>query len=168
MKNLNDYIDSLTPAQLIKAYKEEYLVFRKTAICPDGVIRNIAELSQAVIGDYNIGFAEDLFLEKCAEMFYKQNTERIQASDIYTIQVWYGESITEIFLTKEAAEEQAKLDKERWHQYQREIHKDMTDEQFEAYFKDQHKSFVYKVQDLSDAVLDIINNYTIERESDII
>lgn len=168
MKNLSDYIDSLTSEQLVKAYKEEYLVFKKTGKCPDGVIRTIAELSEAVVGDYHIGFAEDLFLERCAEMFYKQNTERIQASDIYTIQVWYGESINEVFLSKEAAEEQAKLDKSRWREYQRTIHKDMTDEQFEAYYQEQHRSFVYKVQDLSDSVLDIINNYTIDRESNII
>lgn len=73
MKNVAEYIDSLTTEQLVEAYEKEYLVFKKTGVCPDGVIRTIARLTQKVIGDYDIRFAERMFLERCAELFYEQN-----------------------------------------------------------------------------------------------
>ena len=73
MKNVNDYIDSLTVEELVRVYENEYLVFKKTGVCPDGVIRNIAELTMKVIGEYDIRFAEQMFLQECAEKFYQQN-----------------------------------------------------------------------------------------------
>ncbi len=77
MKAVNEYIEKLTVEELVKTYEEEYLVFKKTGICPDGVIRNIADLVHKVIGEYHITFAEQLFIRRCAETFYKQNMELI-------------------------------------------------------------------------------------------
>jgi hypothetical protein len=73
MKEINEYINSLTIEQLVNTYKNEYLSFKETGICPDGVLRNIAKMLNNFIGSYDLRFAERLFLERCTEMFYTQN-----------------------------------------------------------------------------------------------
>lgn len=73
LTNVGDYVDSLPKKILIYVYKNEYLKFKKTGICPDGCLRTIAELAEKVIGNYDIRYAERLFLERCAEVFYNDN-----------------------------------------------------------------------------------------------
>jgi ribosomal protein L7/L12 len=76
MKKINDYINSLTVEELINTYENEYLPFKKTALCPDGVIKNIAKMFNELSGTYDIKFAERLFLDRCAEIFFEQNKKK--------------------------------------------------------------------------------------------
>jgi len=73
MKKVYEFINNLTVKELVQTYETEYLPFKNTGICPDGNIRKISRLAQEVIGDHNIGFAEKLFIERCAKVFFDQN-----------------------------------------------------------------------------------------------
>jgi hypothetical protein len=64
----------LSVDELTKTYENEYLVFKKTGILPDGIIRKIASLIKEAIGEpRDVKFAEALFIGRCAEVFYFQN-----------------------------------------------------------------------------------------------
>lgn len=76
MKKVNDYIQSLTTEQLVNAYRDEYLVFKETGIYPDGVIRTIDKLLREIMGSNQIDYAMHLFNQRCAEIFYEQNTKQ--------------------------------------------------------------------------------------------
>jgi len=88
--------------------------------------------------------------------------KEISAEDIYCFQVWYGEHMSYVYLNREQAEKAANEAQAVWKASRREVHKDMSDEQFEAYYKDQFRSFQYKVQSLDDAIRDTVDNALIE------
>ena len=81
--------------------------------------------------------------------------EGISTSEIFCIQTWYGQSIDRVYLDKEIAQQQADEDRARWKASRRAILKDLNDEEFEKYYKEESRSFIYKVQDLQDAISDI-------------
>ena len=70
MKKIDDYINGLTKEEILTAYTQEYMPFKKTGICPDGVLRNIAKLFNEISGSYDLRFAERCLLEKMAENYY--------------------------------------------------------------------------------------------------
>lgn len=73
MEKIMDYINGLSKEEIVKAYQEEYLPFKKTGICPDGVLRTIAKIINEVSNTYDLRFAERLLLVKMAELYYKDN-----------------------------------------------------------------------------------------------
>ena len=73
MKEIHDYLNNLSVKELIDAYENEYIPFRETGICPPGIIRTIADMFNKVSGTYEIRFSENLFITRCAEIFYNQN-----------------------------------------------------------------------------------------------
>lgn len=73
MKEIREYINSLSIDTLVDVYENEYLPFKKTGICPDGVLRKIARMFNEVSGTYSLRFAEERILETCTEIFYNQN-----------------------------------------------------------------------------------------------
>ena len=81
--------------------------------------------------------------------------EGISTSEIFCIQTWYGQSIERVYLDKEIAQRQAYEDRARWRKHRRDILKDLSEEEFEKYYKEESRSFIYKVQDLQDAISDI-------------
>ena len=86
----------------------------------------------------------------------------ISAQEVFTVQTCYGDQPTEIFLDKEVAIKFAKADEAKWKQSRRNIHLEMSEQEFEDYYKDQFRSFQYKVQDLEDAQFDLVNNVITE------
>jgi len=74
MKEINEYLNSLSTEKLIWVYENEYLPFKKTGICPDGVIRKISQMFNELTGSYEIRFAEQLFIYRMAELFYNEKT----------------------------------------------------------------------------------------------
>ena len=81
--------------------------------------------------------------------------EGISTSEIFCIQTWYGQSIDRVYLDKEIAQQQADEDRARWRKHRRDILKDLSEEEFEKYYEQESRSFIYKVQDLQDAISDI-------------
>lgn len=66
--------------------------------------------------------------------------ESVESSGISTNSVWvvmgYGDtSIDRIFLSENEAKMAAESENLKWREYKRNIHKNMTDDEFEEYFK---------------------------------
>lgn len=73
MKEIQEFLNSLSVKEMVFTYEKEYLPFKKTGVLPDGNIRYIARLFNKISGDMNVRFAESLFLAHLAEAFYNQN-----------------------------------------------------------------------------------------------
>jgi hypothetical protein len=73
MKEINEYVNSLSTEKLVEIYEKEYLPFKKTGILSDGEIRKISRMLIDIMGVMDIRFAEKLIIERCAEIFYNQN-----------------------------------------------------------------------------------------------
>ena len=92
----------------------------------------------------------------------REYNKEISVEDIYCFQVWYGEQISHVYLSRDLAEKAAKEAEAQWRTSKRLLHEEMSDQEFEAYYKDQFKSFAYKVQSLDDAIRDSVDNTLIE------
>ena len=73
MKEIQDYINGLSTEELIRVYEQEYLPFKKSGVCPEGIIRTVADKFNKLTGSYEIRFAEQLIIYRMAELFYKNN-----------------------------------------------------------------------------------------------
>jgi hypothetical protein len=92
----------------------------------------------------------------------KEYNKGITVEDIYCIQIWYGEHISHVYLNKEQAENAANTAQALWKAARRAIHNEMSDEEFEVYYRENFKSFTYKVQSLDDCIGDVVDNAIFE------
>jgi len=71
-----DFLNSKTKQELVDAYRDEYMEWKRTGELPDGLIRNIHNmLSNDGHPNVPMMYVDKMFNERLAELWYLDNTE---------------------------------------------------------------------------------------------
>jgi hypothetical protein len=81
VKKALEYLQGMVYPELVTAYRTEYLEWKRTGVLQDGVIRNFYNLLSEDDEHVPITYAEKLFNERLAELFYLQNSEDVSLED---------------------------------------------------------------------------------------
>ena len=76
MKNIEaqEFINLKTKQELLDAYKNEYLVWKRTGVLPNGIIRDAYNILCSDGDTYlSVIHADRMFQETLAELWYKEN-----------------------------------------------------------------------------------------------
>lgn len=81
VKKALEYLHELTYKELVNTYQTEYLEWNRTGVLQDGIIRNFYNLLSEGDEHVPITYAEKLFNEWLAKLFYLQNSEDVSLED---------------------------------------------------------------------------------------
>lgn len=66
-----EFLNNKTKDELVTAYRDEYLEWKRTGILSDGVIRDTYNiLSEDSVGHVSLQFVDKMFNERLAELYY--------------------------------------------------------------------------------------------------
>jgi len=91
----------------------------------------------------------------------------IKSNNLWVVLTNYSTDIGTVFINKSDAEKLAEIQNKLYYDYYRKINKNMSDEEFDNYFKnnDYHKVKVISLEDAIEHINDIIREDSIQHDS---
>ena len=72
-KEALEFLNKKTREELVNAYREEYLEWKRTGVLQDGLIRDLYNILDEDDEHTPIHYAEQMFNERLAELWYLEN-----------------------------------------------------------------------------------------------